>query len=137
MFKIEPLAVKHRVRIDEKTHLRVNFRPVDQFPAQPFNRGVNGFPANDITLLSRATNAKEYEQIIARLDEVKVSNPDNTELSDVEILEQMIPSWVNTPYLLQRFADYYNSTHTKPLSEPVEVEKPVEKPIDQQIIESV
>ena len=125
--------------IDEKTNKRVNFRPVDQFPAQEFNKGANGFPANDITLLSRATNTKEAEIIIQRLEEVKVDNPDNSGKSDVQILKEIVPSWVNTPYLLDQFVQYYNSTHPIPLStdDTFVSNDPTEKPVDQQIIESV
>ena len=134
MFRAEPVMVSEPlVMLDPKTNQEVGVSPIDQVPAQEFTLGVSGLPANDITLLSRATNSKDYEMILARLEEIHADNPDNSNKSDEQIVGEIMPNWVSNPYLMNQFIDYYNQTHPVPFkvnesapSEPTPVEPPVE-----------
>lgn len=82
---------------------------IDQFPSQDFNRGANGFPANDLTLLSRATSSREYEMILARLKEVQLQQPDNSKKTNKQIISEIMPSWVQTPSEIDKFMDWFNN----------------------------
>lgn len=84
---------------------------IDQFPSQDFNRGANGLPASDITLLSRATSSREYEMILARLKEVQLQQPDNSKKTNKQIISEIMPSWVQTPSEIDRFMDWFNTVN--------------------------
>lgn len=107
-------------RLKDKDGFLVFARPVDQFSSQDFNRSfVTNLPANDITLLSRATSQREYDMILSRLTEVRVNQPDNSKKSDKQIVSEIMPSWVQSPSEIERFMDYYNSLHpNQPAFEP-------------------
>lgn len=87
-------------------------RAIDQFYAQEFCIGPNGFPESDITLLMRATTQKEYEMIAARLQEIKKTNPDNSKKSDKQIISEIWPRGFQTPSEIDSFMEYFNQTHT-------------------------
>lgn len=96
----------------------LNVFAVDQFASQSFNRGFNGLPASDITLLARAQSIVEYDMILSRLKEMK---PDNAPsgLTDKQYLSRLIPNWVQWPSEIDHFMDYYNQLHPgTPLFEP-------------------
>lgn len=82
---------------------------IDQFPSQDFNRGANGLPASDITLLSRATSSREYDMILARLKEVQLQQSDNSKKTNIQIISEIMPSWVQTPSEIDKFMDWYNT----------------------------
>ena len=106
--------------LDDNSKLPVYDKPIDQFPSQEFNKGSNGWPANDITLLARATSQKEYEMILARMQEIKIDQPDNSKKSDKQIVSEIMPSWVQSPAEIDRFMEYYNSLHpNEPIFDPV------------------
>lgn len=121
MFKLVNL-IEHvkPLRVLNKDGFFVNCSPVDQFSSQEFNRSfVTNLPANDITLLARATSQREYDMILSRLQEVRINQPDNSKKSDKQIVSEIMPSWVQSPSEIERFMDYYNSLHpNQPAFEP-------------------
>lgn len=106
----------------------VNRVPIDQFNSQSFNIGSNGLPANDITLLMRAQNVREYEVILNRLQEVRVKNPNNKGKTDKQIIGEMMPSWVQTPAEIDKFMNWYNQTHEISFSDSVQTDSVADKP---------
>lgn len=114
----------------------VYVKPIDQFNSQEFNL-VNGLPASDLTLLSRASSKADYELILSRLQEIKSENI-NKDKSDKQIISEMMPAWVQTPAQIDRFVEYYNRTHPVKIqdivhpSDTVEsVQKPDVKPVQE------
>lgn len=110
--------------------------PVDQYAAQDFNRGVNGLPANDLTLLERAQSLAEAQLVASRLQELKL-NTDMSDLPDREIVARIRPTWCQTPAEIDRFLDYYYNNVVEPslgarkLSDPVQdpVQAPAQYPV--------
>lgn len=98
--------------------------PVDQYPAQDFNKGLNGLPANDLTLLERAQSAQEVELILSRLQELR-SQSKNVGKSDAELICEIVPRWVQTPSEIDKFMEYYYNNVVEP-----QLGKPAEVPID-------
>lgn len=94
---------------DEKGNVVV--LPIDQFNSQEFNRGNNGLPANDITLLMRAQSQAEYDMLAARLQEVRKTEPSNDGKSDSDIIKAIWPRSAQTPSELNKFMDYYNKVN--------------------------
>lgn len=90
--------------------------PVDQFPAESFNKNAGGWIASDVTLLMRATTQQEYEMIAARLQEVKKQNPDTSKMSDQEILKTIWHRGAQTPSEIESFMDYYNKVNPVPVN---------------------
>lgn len=66
----------------------------DQTPAMDFNRGDSGWPQDDITALLKAQSDIELERISQRLVERKATTS-NKDLSDEQILADIIPRYVN------------------------------------------
>lgn len=89
--------------------IMVYVKPIDQFNSQEFNL-VNGLPASDLTLLSRASSKADYELILARLQANQSENI-NKDKSDKQIISEMMPAWVQTPAQIDRFVEHYNRTH--------------------------
>lgn len=122
MFKLFSFVDVHRTpRVKDKDGFNLYSRPVDQFSSQDFNRSfVSNLPANDITLLSRATSQREFDMVLSRLNEIRLNQPDNSKKSDKQIVSEIMPSWVQSPSEIERFMDYYNSLHpNQPAFEPV------------------
>lgn len=110
MFTTKKKIAKYEPLTDSKGHLRGHVA-IDQFNAQECNIGFNGFPANDITLLSRASSENEYNLIISRLQEIQLDNPDNSNKTDKQIILDIMPSWIQSPSEIDKFMDYYNRIH--------------------------
>lgn len=87
--------------------------PIDQYASQDFNRGFNGLPANDLTLLERAQTLAEAQLVASRLSEIR-STSDLSDLSDREIVARIKPAWVQTPAEIDRFMDYYYNNVVEP-----------------------
>lgn len=64
--------------------------PVDQFDAQPFMMGENGFRRSDIALLMSAESDDLKRAIAARMTEINTQFPDQS-LSDSELAAMAIP----------------------------------------------
>lgn len=77
--------------------------PIDQYPAQEFNRNKGGWTANDLTLLERSQTLAETELILSRLQQERAKNPDNTGKSDRDIILETRPAWCQTPSEIDRF----------------------------------
>lgn len=121
MFKLFSFSnVQRTPRVKDKDGFNLYSRPVDQFSSQDFNRSfVSNLPANDITLLSRATSQREFDLVLSRLNEIRLNQPDNSKKSDKQIVSEIMPSWVQSPSEIERFMDYYNSLHpNQPAFEP-------------------
>ena len=131
----------HFVRLKDSDGNLALVRPIDQFNAKPFNYGANGLPASDITLLARATSQKEFELVLSRLREIRVSQPDNSKKSDRQIALEIMPSWVQTPSEVSNFIDYMkavspNAVSTSSIKDVKDVETEVEKSVEQNSVES-
>ena len=87
---------------------------IDQYNAQSFNLGFNGFPANDLTLLERAQTLAECQLIAQRLQEVKVANPNLEGKSDADIIKMIKPRVVQSPAEVERYLDYYYNNVIEP-----------------------
>lgn len=77
--------------------------PIDQYPAQEFNRNKGGWTANDLTLLERSQTLAETELILSRLQQERAKNPDNSGKSDRDIILETRPAWCQTPSEIDRF----------------------------------
>lgn len=117
MFKITPIFRPFHV-IETENGRSLHERPIDQFNSEDFNLSSNGFPANDITLLLRASTQKEFDLIASRLQEIKVSQPDNKGKSDKQLVAELMPSWIQFPAEIDRFMDYFNGLH--PVAAPID-----------------
>lgn len=73
-----------------------NAQPVDQFDAQPFMLGENGFRSNDVSLLMKAESEDLKMQIASRMQEIKNSGVDLSGYTDEEIARMTIPRYVNS-----------------------------------------
>lgn len=68
---------------------------VDQFDAQPFLQGENGFRRNDISILRAAESAEVKEAIASRLVELK-DNADFAGMTDEQIAALAVPRYCQT-----------------------------------------
>lgn len=68
----------------------VGAQPVDQFDAQPFMMGENGFRRSDIAILVNAESDDLKRAVAARLSEVQSDFPDQS-LSDEQLAQLTIP----------------------------------------------
>lgn len=75
---------------------------VDQYAAQKFNVGMNGFLENDITLVMRATSLEQLKRISQRLQEIPKNNPDNSKKSLLTITRETMSRYSQTPSELVR-----------------------------------
>lgn len=110
---------------------------VDQYNSQDFNRGFNGFPANDLTLLERAQSLAECQLIAQRLQEFKVNNPNTDGMSDADILKTIKPRLYQSPSEVNRWLDYYYenvvepSIRSKQVVEPTPIVDPSPTPVSE------
>lgn len=112
----------------------IGARVVDQFPAQDFNIGANGFVSNDISVLARAQSEQEFQLILNRLKEYKVNNPDTSGLTDREIIQRfLIPANIQSPAEIERYVNWYNRlfpVDKKAVPEPAPVSAPEPAPAE-------
>lgn len=73
-----------------------NAQPVDQFDAQEFMLGENGFRSSDVSLLMKAESDDLKMAIASRMQEFKSSGADLSGLTDAEIAQMTIPRYVNS-----------------------------------------
>lgn len=70
----------------------IGAQPVDQFDAQPFMLGENGFRRSDIAILMTAQSEDLKRSIAARMVEVQSQFPDQT-LTDEQLIELTVPRY--------------------------------------------
>lgn len=80
-------------------------QPVDQFDAQPFLLGENGFRRSDISIMMHAESDDLKASIASRMDEVK-STPIKGDYTDEELASMCIPRRVQSQ---SDFRDWYAS----------------------------
>ena len=73
-----------------------NAQPVDQFDAQPFMLGENGFRSSDVSLLMKAESDDLKMAIASRMQEIKSSGVDLSQYKDEQIAQMTIPRYVNS-----------------------------------------
>lgn len=88
--------------------------PVDGFPVSSKSLyNEQGWPMSDIGLLDRFAaehrSSEELESIVARLQEIRASEPDNHGKTDAQIIKEIRPYWVQTA---SEMAQYENSLAT-------------------------
>ena len=70
---------------------------VDQFDAQPFMQGENGFRRSDISIMFASESADVRQSIAARMIEIKNSSPSLADYSDSELAAMVIPRSCQSP----------------------------------------
>lgn len=79
--------------------------PVDQFDAQPFMMGENGFRRSDIAILMNAESDDLKRAVAARLEEINSQFPDQS-LTDSELAAMAIPRSCQSASMMR---DWYSS----------------------------
>lgn len=91
-------------------------QPVDQFDAQPFMMGENGFHRSDIAVLMSAQSDDLKRAVAQRLTEINTQFPDQT-LSDAELAQMAFPRYAQG-YADMR--DWYSSLDKSGLAKQVD-----------------
>lgn len=125
----------------KKSELEVNIPlkqlAVDQTPALRFGVNKYGFLRSDRDLLLAAAannDEKQVRDIMEMAAQSGVTNPPNTGLSDEQLLDTLVPHWVNSPGDFKHFARELASkspysVEPQPADSPVSAKE--EKPVDQ------
>lgn len=85
--------------------------PVDQYCAQEFVKSSHGWPMSDLALLAKAQTQQEFDLAVARLRELNLTGPSNEGKTVRQILDDVLPRWVQTPAELQQYAKFYYSSY--------------------------
>lgn len=91
-------------------------QPVDQFDAQSFMMGENGFRRSDIAILINAESDDLKRSVAARLEEINTQFPDQT-LSDSELAAMAIPRSCQSAAMMR---DWYASLDKSGLAKSVD-----------------
>lgn len=92
--------------------------PVDQYCSQDFAKSSHGWPMSDLALLAKAQTQQEFDLAVSRLRELNIPSQNNEGKTVRQILDDVVPRWVQTPAELQQYAKYYYSSFGK--SDPVD-----------------
>ncbi len=103
-----------------------NAQPVDQFDAQPFMMGENGFRRSDIAILASAESDDLKSAIAARMQQIQTQYPDQN-LSDAELAALTIPRNCQSSSAFREWAaSLEKSGFAKSVNEFIEAHKPKE-----------
>lgn len=93
---------------EDKVPVRIG---IDQFPVQPGNFNVCGFPKSDVALLLEVSaksgvNSSKFEQVANRLNAIREFNPNKGKTLD-EIWQTWRPAFLQSPSELRQFEEWY------------------------------
>lgn len=82
---------------------------VDQFYSKEQNLGLSGLPANDVSLLQRASSQLELEMLQARMSDMseqrKAHDARNKGKSDADLMAELQPKSCQTPAEIAAFVE--------------------------------
>lgn len=102
---------------------------VDGYGGQDFARNSHGWPMNDLALLQKANTQQELDLALSRLREVGVLKNNNEGKSVRQVLDDVLPRYVQTPAEISRYAEYYSSLYAKSDEDDVPMEKDVKEDV--------
>lgn len=116
MFKSFRKPASFPTRIDKK--LLYTIAPVDQFGAQNFCLGENGFTRSPLSIALRTQDEQLRQAILSGISE-RVSRSDGAK-TDRELIESLVPRSVQSPAEIASYVKYFNELH--PAEPPMSVE---------------
>lgn len=116
MFKSVRKPASFPTRIDKK--LLYTIAPVDQFGAQKFCLGENGFTRSPLSIALRTQDEQLRQAILSGISE-RVSRSDGDK-TDRELIECLVPRSVQSPAEIASYVKYFNELH--PAEPPMSVE---------------
>lgn len=102
---------------------------IDGFGEQEFARNSHGWIMNDLALLMEASTQQELDYALSKLREVGIVNSFNDGKSVREVLDSVVPRYIQTPAELSAYAEYYSSLHV-PADVKEEVDNDISKSVD-------
>lgn len=116
MFKSFRKLASFPTKVDKK--LLYTIAPVDQFGAQKFCLGDNGFTRSYLAIALRTQDEQLRQAILSGISErVSRSEGDKT---DRELIESLVPRSVQSPSEIAAYVKYFNELH--PAEPPISVE---------------
>lgn len=115
-------------------NIPLNKLAVDQTPALRFGVNKYGFLRSDRDLLLAAAannDEKQVRDIMEMAAQSGVTNPPNAGMTDEQLLDSLVPHWVNSPGDFRQFArelayKYSNNVQPQPVETPSEKETKIE-----------
>lgn len=118
-------------KIDKKD--KHSIAPVDQFPAQDFCLGENGFVRSPLSVALRTQDEKLRQAILSRINERDVV--DNSGKSDDELIKDLVPRSVQTPSEILAYTKLFNEMY--PAEPPMTVDSEPVIPSSEPVITPV
>lgn len=84
---------------------------IDGIADQSFAKNTHGWIENDLALLQKANTQQELDYALSKLQQVGVVSSRNEDKSVREVLDAVLPRYVQTPGELSAYAEYYSSIH--------------------------
>lgn len=116
MFKSVRKLASFPTLVDKK--LLYSIAPVDQFGAQKFCIGDNGFTRSPLSIALRTQDEQLRQAILSGISE-RVSRSDGDK-TDSELIESLVPRSVQSPAEIAAYVKYFNELH--PAEPPKSVE---------------
>lgn len=82
---------------------------VDGVGDQSFAKNSHGWIMNDLSLLVNANTKQDIDFAMSRLREIGLPGTNNEGKTVREVLDNIIPRYVQTPSELSRYAEFYSS----------------------------
>lgn len=96
---------------------------------QDFAKNSHGWIMNDLALLMEANTQQKLDYALSKLREVGVITNSNEGKSVREVLDSVVPRYIQTPAELSAYAEYYSSLHV-PADVHNEVKEDISKSVD-------
>lgn len=102
---------------------------IDGIYEQDFAKNSHGWIMNDLALLMEANTQQKLDYALSKLREVGVITNSNDGKSVREVLDSVVPRYIQTPAELSAYAEYYSSLHV-PADVHNEVKEDISKFVD-------
>lgn len=90
---------------------------IDGIADQSFAKNSHGWIESDLALLAKANTQQELDYALSKLREVGIVSSSNDGKSIREVLDSVMPRYVQTPGELSAYAEYYSSLHVPSVDE--------------------
>lgn len=87
----------------------IGVQAVDQFDAQPFMMGENGFHRHPISVIMHEENADLRDALLARLDEIKSDSGFDSSVPVGDIIRQIVPRYAQLPSAMREVLSYQSA----------------------------
>lgn len=128
-YKVNPIKADY-----DKNGNMIEPSPVDQFDAQPFMMGENGFQRHPMSVITKMEESDLRQALLDRLTEMEQSKGFDPDTPVQDILSQIIPRYVQTASSMRDYvgamehgtiADFTKKLREQEVKEPIaEVKEP-------------